>query len=530
MKFLALVLFSICSWATQQASLQIGIVQEWDTVHPVSYQTAATESLLQFMFRDIVYREASGKIQPNLAIAIPKLKNKKATWELHSQAKWSDGTPITCADWQLGWQVGLSDNVSKTEKNIYTKIMQIDFDPKKPKICHVTYATDDWTYDRDLPPLLPSHLEKNIFATQNTKIGSYEQSSNYIKNPTLKGLYSGPYQVTEYKIGSHIIFEENPYFFGKKPAIKKIIFKHVSNSATLKSYLLSGEISGISAVGFPPDLALEFSQDASLKGFAVHFNAGPIFQGIFINNEDALLKNLYMREALTYAINKKELTKAFLGGKLNPAETIISENDSAFVIKKETYNPRKAEELLDKNGWVEDASGIRKKAGHPLEIEFKTSAGIKLYENLQLAICEQFKKIGALCKVKNEPPRVLLGESVPQSNYQIALFGNSTYPDTSLKGLYHSADIPTKKNAWAGGNVLRFQSKQMDQLLEGYDKTASPTKRRSLLQKIDEILLMEKALIPIYHRREAMVLPKSLMGVEPSATGTGIAKPENWRM
>lgn len=529
MKLFALLLFPLSVFASN-STLQIGIIQEWDNIHPVSYQTAATESILQFMYRDVVYRDASGKILPNLAVSIPKLKNKQATWTFNDQAKWSDGTAITCADWHLGWQVGLSDNVSKTEKNIYSKIANITWDAKTPKKCVVTYATDEWTFDRDLPPVLPSHIEKTIFATQNSKVGSYEQSSNYIKNPTLKGLYSGPYQVVEYKIGSHIIFEENPFFFGKKPVIKKIILKHVSSTSTLKSYLLSKEINGISAVGFPPDLALDFAADASLKDFNVHFNNGPIFQGLFLNNEDELLKNIYIREALTYAINKKELTKAFLGGKLNPAETIISENDSAFSQKQAAYDPKKADAILEKNGWVKDASGIRKKNGKPLEIEFKTSAGIKLYETLQVSICDHFKRVGVLCKIKNEPPRILLGDSVPKGNFQIALFGNTTYPDTSLKGLYHSQDIPSDKNAWAGGNVLRFQSKEMDALLEKYDKEWSQSKRAQMLKKIDEILISQKAVIPIYHRREALVLPKALSGVEQSATGTGMAKPENWKL
>lgn len=527
--FVSALLLSLSLYAAN-APLQIGIIQEWDTLHPVSYQTAATESILQFMYRDIVYRDASGKILPNLAVSIPKLKNKQAVWTLQENAKWSDGTAITCADWHLGWQVGLSDFVSKTEKNIYSKITKLQWDAKSPKKCTVTYATDEWTYDRDLPPVLPSHLEKQTFTTTNTKVGAYEQNSNYVKNPTLKGLYSGPYQVTEYKIGSHIIFEENPHFFGKKPEIKKIIIKHVASTATLKSYLLSKEIGGISAVGFPPDLALDFATDSSLKDFTVHFNNGPIFQGLFINNEDELMKNHYVREALALAINKKELTKAFLGGKLNPAETIISENDLAFSARPASYNPKQAEALLDKNGWVKDTTGIRKKNGKPLEIEFKTSAGIKLYETLQVSICEYFKRVGVLCKIKNEPPRVLLGDSVPKGNFQIALFGNTTYPDTSLKGLYHSNDIPTEKNAWAGGNILRFKSKEMDQLLEKYDKEWSQNKRVQMMQKIDEILMTQKAVIPVYHRREAIVLPKALTGVVQSATGTGMAKPENWKL
>jgi len=70
----------------------------------------------------------------------------------------------------------------------------------------------------------------------------------------------------------------------------------------------------------------------------------------------------------------------------------------------------------------------------------------------------------------------------------------------------------------------------MDALLEKYDKEWSQSKRAQMLKKIDEILFTQKAVIPIYHRREALVLPKALSGVEQSATGTGMAKPENWKL
>jgi len=36
-------------------------------------------------------------------------------------------------------------------------------------------------------------------------------------------------------------------------------------------------------------------------------------------------------------------------------------------------------------------------------------------------------------------------------------------------------------------------------------------------------------MIPIYHRREAIVLPKNLKGVEDSYEGTAFSTPENWQ-
>jgi len=524
-------------------SINIAVVQEWDVFHPVTVQTSASESFMHFLFRDMIYRDENGQVHADLAVEVPNFKNKLikiitqnnkqfilANWEIKKNAVWSDGKPIICNDWILGWKVGLSEKVAKTEINIYTKISKIENDAKNPKKCKVTYSDASWTYDRDLPPLLPSHLESEIFQNKNNKQGEYEQHSNYVSQPTKQGLYSGPYKISEIKIGSHFILTENAFFWGKKPTIKKIIVKHIPNTSTLRSYILSNEINSIASVGFSPDLALQFDQDKSLKNYKVHFKNAPLFQAIFFNNEDPILSNKNVRKALAWAINKKNITDTFLLGKLNPAETIMSEADPAFVHRKASYNVDKANRILDAEGWIKNASGIREKNGVRLEVVFKTSAGIKLYENIQLVICDDFKKIGVVCRIKNEPPRMLLSTTIPRGDFQIAMFGQNTYPDTSLKGLYSSLEIPYQKNNWTGGNIIRMKNEQLDKLLNKYDNEWDSKKRIQLIQKIENIIFDDAVIVPIYHRREAFLSPRLMSGIQSGLKGTAIVFPEFWKM
>ena len=53
---------------------------------------------------------------------------------------------------------------------------------------------------------LPEHMERPVFEKYKGEPGGYEKNSNYTKNPTLAGLYSGPYQLSELKLGSHVVF------------------------------------------------------------------------------------------------------------------------------------------------------------------------------------------------------------------------------------------------------------------------------------------------------------------------------------
>lgn len=537
--FAPLVFLSSVSFAKD--NLVIATMQEWDIIHPISYQTAASEAIMHMMQRQMVYRNISGQVLPEIAVEIPSLKNKKAKitsdhgrkkivaeWQIKPQAKWGDNVPITCRDWQFAWTVGMNDKVSKSEKNIYAKIESIQFSDSDLKKCIVTYASDEWTFDRDLPPFLPQHIEGAIYEKWgNEKAQSYEQNSLYIKSPATAGLYNGPYLVSEIKIGSHILLKANPNFWGSVPQIKNITIKFIADTNTLRPYLQTEQINMILPVGFPSDLAIAFSKE--LKKQKVHFIKSSLYQGLFLNLNNEILKDQLVRKAIASAINKKELTKAFFDDQLNPAETIIAETDPAFTMRPSENNIKNSATYLDQAGWKLSADKkSREKNGQKLILDFKTSSGIRILEVIQNYLCAEFKKIQIECSIKNQPARIFLGESVPHGDFAIGLFGQSTYPDTSQKGLFHSQEIPSEKNAWAGGNIIRLRSEKMDQLIFAYDHEFDFAKRLKLMKKIDGIIAENKSIIPLYHRKEAVVLPLNLNGFSDDFRGTALAYPEKW--
>lgn len=540
--FILIILFS--QFGFSKNSLTIATMQEWDVIHPISYQTAASESIMHMMQRQMVYRDISGQVLPEVAVEIPSFKNKKAKfmtdkghrkiraiWTIRPEAKWSDNTPITCKDWKFSWAVGMNDMVSKSEKNIYSKIESILFSDSDLKKCIVTYATDEWTFDRDLPPFLPEHIEGVIYNKwKNQKAQAYEQNSLYVKSPATEGLYSGPYVVSEIKIGSFIALKANPNFWGAPPKIKNIIIKYISDSNTLRPYLQTAQIDMILPVGFPPDLAISFSKELTEKQ-TVHFINSSLYQGLFLNLENEILKEDFVRKALALVIDKKALTDAFFGGLLNPANTIISEADMAHVSRTLRPDLKRAEKYLNQAGWVlsEDHKS-RQKNGQKLILDFKTSSGIRILEIIQTYLCSEFQKVQIECSIKNQPPRIFLGESVPHGEFALGLFGQATYPDTSLKGIFDSHEIPSEKNAWAGGNISRLKSDKIDQLISKYDHEFNFHKRLEILKDIDRWVIEKNWVIPLYHRREAVLYPKNLLGFTDDFKGTVLDYPEKWTL
>ena len=78
--FVLFMLVSSLVWSKDNGSLGLTIatMQEWDTLHPISYQTVASESIMHMIQRQMVYRDITGKVLPEIAEDIPSIKNKKA--------------------------------------------------------------------------------------------------------------------------------------------------------------------------------------------------------------------------------------------------------------------------------------------------------------------------------------------------------------------------------------------------------------------------------------------------------------------
>ncbi|MFZ3229718.1 MAG: peptide ABC transporter substrate-binding protein [Pseudobdellovibrio sp.] len=543
-KPILILLFVSLSYLTcfaEEIPLRIAVVQEFGQFNPITVNLASTESFMHFLMREMTTQDEKGKLIPDLAEKIPSLENKlasiitenkikkvKAQWTIKKAATWSDGKPVTCQDWWLGWQAGLSANTMTQEKTMYSKIEKIEWAAADIKKCSVTYTTSSWAFDRDLPYPIPYHLENSVFEKWKNQKEAYDQNTLYVTKPETIGLYNGPFVIQEFKLGSHFILTINPYFYGDKPKINKIAVQHMGEANSLKANLKTKSINMISAVGFPPDLAFTFSESEAGSDYKVFFQDSPIFQGIFFNHDSPFLSDIKIRKAISLAINKKKITEAFFNSKLKPAETFIPPNFSEFTQHPVSFDKEKAKKLLDEAGWKVTDKKFRTKNGKDLIIDFKTSSGIKILETIQVFMCDELAQVQIGCSIKNQPPRILLGDTTAKGEFEMAMFGNSILPDTSLTSLFSSKEIPTKENSWTGANNLRWRSPIADKLLLQFDQENSKTKRSKILAALEKEILDQVVFVPIYHRREAAVIPNNLQGLTYLGKGTNFMFPESW--
>lgn len=518
--------------APTNKELKIGISQEFENMNPLVMTMAATVYMARMTLRTLVVLDADAKWVTQLAKDIPSLEKGTARiveqggkrkivadWEILENAKWGDGKPVTCEDFAFAREVAASPNVSVGEKEVFTQIEKIEWDAKTPKKCTFTYEKAKWDFYQlaNFFPL-PKHIEGPVFQKFGKQKEGYEKNSNYVKSPTNKALYNGPYVVTGVRLGDHVQFERNPHFYGEQAKIEKIIVKLISNTGTMEANLRSGTIDMISTLGIALDqaLALEKKVKAERLPYQVQYVPSITYEHIDVNLDNPILKDVRVRQALLHAINREDLVRALFEGKQTAAQHFVSPKDPWYTtdpkfVKTYRYSKREAQKLLEAAGWTVGRDGYRYKDGKKLALTFMTTAGNKTRELVQTYLQEQWKQVGIEVLIKNEPAKVFFGETMRRRNYgALAMYAWISSPENNPRSTLHSASIPTEKNGFSGQNNPGWKNAEVDKIIDAIDLEFDAKKRMAHAWELQKHYTHDVPVLPLYYRADISVPPAGL--------------------
>ncbi len=181
---------------------------------------------------------------------------------------------------------------------------------------------------------------------------------------------TGPFMFVEYEPGDHITVEKNPDYWGGPSDLDGIELFFMPDPLTRMLALQAGEVHIIyspSREGLP---ALEGRDEIILYPTvpASHQQLDLNVTGDAFN----ILQDPLVREALGYAINRQEIIEVGWGGFAVESQTLVAQTllgDSASNVVGYTFDPERANSLLEEAGWVdEDDDGIREKDGRRLTL------------------------------------------------------------------------------------------------------------------------------------------------------------------
>src|SRR6202011_4897222 len=130
------------------------------------------------------------------------------------------------------------------------------------------------------------------------------------------------------------------------------------------------------------------------------------------------------------------------------------------------YDPERATALLEAAGWTAQPKGPRVDAnGNRLTLELMTTAGNRSRELVEQVLQSQWRRIGVDIRIKNEPARVLFGQTVPHRRFDLAMYAWISAPESVPRSTLHSSEVPDAANGFAGQNASGFRNAEMDRLI-----------------------------------------------------------------
>ena len=347
-----------------------------------------TQFAAGFIYEPLVYVNPlqQGKTTPMLATSYKwGAGNKTLTFTIRSGVKWSDGTPMTAND------VAYTFNLTKKYPALdltgaWSVLSGVTASGDTVTMNFKTVAVPYFYYIADQTPIVPEHV--------------FSKMSNPVTDPVKAPVGTGPYTMSKCT-PQNITYKANPHYWQPGlPKVKTIQYPAYTSNNTANDDLANGSaqwggqyIPGIQAF-------------YTAKSPNYHYWFPPVANvSLFLNLTNPLLKDVAVRQAMAYAIDRGKASSIGEYG-YEPASnqsgivtpTFLSWLDTSQAASygnNYAYNPQKAISILQNAGYKKNSSGIFvSPSGKPLSFTILNNGGFSDWVAAVQTIQQSLKAIG----------------------------------------------------------------------------------------------------------------------------------------
>jgi peptide/nickel transport system substrate-binding protein len=380
----------------------VGMLNDVDSLNPFTGIVAEAYEVWGTMYDTLLHTsEKDFSPTPGLASSwTTSTDGKTWTYTIRSGVTWSDGQPLTAKDVAYTFNRILKGSYEQTNYGSYTGNLVSVTAPDATTVVMTTKVPTP-IMTRLAVPILPEHIWSKVAA---------KDVKSYANETAVVG--SGPFQLIERKPGQFIRLKANKGYWGGGPKIDELVFRVFANADALGQALKSGEV----------DIADQLDADVwqSLKdtpgvvayaakyyGFdEIAFNNGAALEdGTPIGDGHPALKDKRVRVALSYAVDRQAVVDRVLNGNGTPGSTIIPPIYADLHLDPATpytFDPAKANQLLDDAGYAKGTDGIRTMPDGSKPLKLRLFARQESQSSQQGAKFVQgwFKDVGVAVDVK----------------------------------------------------------------------------------------------------------------------------------
>jgi peptide/nickel transport system substrate-binding protein len=377
--------------------------------------------------------------------------------------------------------------------------------------------------------ILDPYTVQIVFTEPNAGFMHQQAAGNFgIASPTALAKYgptgfgnnpvgTGPFKFVSYAPGSQLTLAKNPaYTWGPaalsaKPALlDKLIFRIVTDDSGRYNALQSGQLQ--IAMNLPPNDISAAQQSGRFKQLTVESIGTPL--GMPINVTKPPTDDPLVRQAIMYAVNQDVLVKQVLFGVDTPAHTVLTPITPGYSKSSGdlySYNPAKANALLDQAGWKMGAGGVRTKNGEKLALDIILFADSGLETPTEFVVSE-LNKVGFTASTTVQP------FATAQASY------NSGVHNLGAFG-YYGTD-PYLLNIWANSDAIKsgfnwshYDNPSLDATIAKANRTADATARDALYEQVCTTLMKDAVYLPLWNVNDPFTMAPGITGLHPTLNG-----------
>jgi peptide/nickel transport system substrate-binding protein len=436
--------------------------------------------------------------------------HKTYTFTLRDDLKWSDGKPMTSADYKFAYDIA-----SKPE-NKYPYISNLEliqsYETPDPKTIVVTMndAIAVGLEAANAITPLPKHIWEKL------------DWSDPTKNPEIMApsVSSGPYKLKEWKKDDHATFEANELFYRGRPNIDSITIRVVPNQEIAYQMLKTGEVD---TAPLTPDNVPEAE---TLPNLTVYkwWPARATWSYIGFNLRRPVLQDLDVRRALSHAVDRRAIAERIQNNLAQPNFTPFPSTTWVHNpnVPKYEFNPDRARQLLDDAGWKLGPDDVRVKDGQKLSLKILFGPNTnKPRERVAVATQQWLRDIGVAAEVQGlEWGAYLSALKSEPFDYDLYVGAwSATIEPHWMNQIWLQESIPDL-------NAGAYVNKQVEALFGQAVREFDMDKRRQLYQQIQQIMVEEAPYIWTTFSQSYGAINKRIGGVE--VTKLGMSDFEKW--
>ncbi len=430
------------------------------------------------------------------------------TFKLQPQGKWSDGTPVTTADFLFAYQRILSPKLGADYANMLYPMLNAE-EYHTGKIKDFTQvgvkALDDHTLQITLKgpaPYLPSMLKhyswfpvpKHVIE----KFGRMDDRGNTRWTRPASMVCNGAFKLKSWRVNQTVEVVRNPHYWDAATVkLNGIVFLPIVSDTTEERAFLDGQLHATLTMPL-----------AKIPGYresrSPFFHSDPLLSVYFYrcNITKKPFDDVKVRRGLALAIDRESITRNILRAGQKPATGLTPPGTLPDYHTPEVmrYDPVEARRLLA-------AAGYPDGKGFPaFDILINTSEAHRALAEAVQAMWKQHLNIPA--RVLNQDWGVYL-ESQRKLDYQVcraAWVGDYLDPATFL-AMWQTGD---------GNNNTGWSNQRYDELIKQSFREGDAARRLQLLNEAETLMLNEAPILPVYWYTHSYLMRPEVKGLLPS--------------